>query len=312
MSSIIATKILEKKNNNAIAQLEEIPRFQLRNRHADKCLDDTGIKKIGQGYHLWDCADWNANQWFSTKIQSRSHIDGYVNIVGPTGLCISAKNIGGRLVQEKCGESDDLLWTSAYSKIYKYGILISKRDNKVRRFYNKNGTQMDISEQSSLRPENGRPILAVKNKHDHSWPSSTKKNILTKSEFWYIEKKAENCKLKFYDNDYWHSVHNRDYSCGIGKRANTCTRTINLEEKKNGDGDLIDDIWKIDNNSTNCTCIFTFTSPGSQTGFDRVMMDLYNRSVTSNVHFSLEPLKSKITKHIYANKVIFDCRRTKE
>merc|ERR1712032_1370751 len=36
---------------------------------------------------------------------------GWWNIIGPTGLCVSARNNNGRLVQQRCGGSADLSWT---------------------------------------------------------------------------------------------------------------------------------------------------------------------------------------------------------
>ena len=54
--------------------------------------------------------------------------EGFFNIVGKTGLCVSAKNPNGRLVQQKCGDSDDLLWqTEKYSN----GLIIKNKTGRV-------------------------------------------------------------------------------------------------------------------------------------------------------------------------------------
>jgi len=112
------------------------------------------------------------------------------------------------------------------------------------------------------------------------------------------KKKTENCKLKFYDDDWSHSVQNRDYSCGIGKREDTCTKIINLPH----DDDLEDDIYKVENISTNCTCEVTFDGWGGR--------NIFTAKKDSTEHFTLIPKKSEITKDYYVNKVTIKCRRT--
>merc|ERR1711943_65286 len=93
-----------------------------RNLQRNKCLDDTGRHAVGQKYHLWSCSNGNRNQWFRLQawrapaVQAYKYPAGWWNIVGPTGICVSARNDNGRLVQETCGGSSDLLWTAKIRK----------------------------------------------------------------------------------------------------------------------------------------------------------------------------------------------------
>merc|ERR1711957_956349 len=68
---------------------------------------------------------------------------GWFNIVGTTGLCVSAKNNKGRLVQQTCGDSDDLLWSTEPQGD---GIVIK----------NKTGRVIDNADQNTY---NGNQIL---------------------------------------------------------------------------------------------------------------------------------------------------------
>jgi hypothetical protein len=68
---------------------------------------------------------------------------GWFNIVGKTGLCVSARNNNGKLTQQTCGTGNDLLWTA---QNFKNGLIIK----------NKTGRVMDNAGQ---RPNNGNPTL---------------------------------------------------------------------------------------------------------------------------------------------------------
>ena len=67
-----------------------------------------------------------------------------MNIVGKTGLCVSARNPFGRLVQQPCGETKDLLWKEILWG--KNVILVSS-----------NGQVMD---NAGSKKHNGNPVYA--------------------------------------------------------------------------------------------------------------------------------------------------------
>jgi hypothetical protein len=43
-------------------------------------------------------------------VQPKPYPDGFFNIIGKTGFCVSANNINGKLTQQNCGSSDHLSW----------------------------------------------------------------------------------------------------------------------------------------------------------------------------------------------------------
>jgi hypothetical protein len=60
---------------------------------------------------------------------------GWFNIVGKTGLCVSARNNNGKLTQQTCGTGDDLLWTTERNK---NGLIIRNKTGRVMdNYYNK-------------------------------------------------------------------------------------------------------------------------------------------------------------------------------
>merc|ERR1711957_1052809 len=78
------------------------------------CLDDTGIHKKNLLYRTFACSNDNKNQWFlleTPKKTQRLYPEGYFNIIGKSGLCVSSRLNNGNLQQEKCGDLDTLLWT---------------------------------------------------------------------------------------------------------------------------------------------------------------------------------------------------------
>merc|ERR1712032_675188 len=151
--------ILGYRRNNTPAQIWAIEsvhhgnHVHFRNLQRNKCLDDTGRHAVGQKYHLWSCSNGNRNQWFrlaawkAPKPSVGSRIpSGWWNIVGPTGLCVSARNNNGRLVQQNCGGSADLLWTA-------------QRHGNDLIILNRTGRAMD---NSARRGNNGNPILGYR------------------------------------------------------------------------------------------------------------------------------------------------------
>merc|ERR1712032_1653695 len=100
----------------------------------------------------------NRNQWFRlaapratrpAKRPARLYPNGWWNIVGKTGLCVSARNNKGNLVQQACGNRSDLLWTA---QPLKNGLIIINRTGRI----------MDNRGQG---PRNGNPVIG--------WPRNT-------------------------------------------------------------------------------------------------------------------------------------------
>merc|ERR1711957_629503 len=87
--------------------------FRIINRKT-YCLDDTGKHKKNLLYRTFACSNENKNQWFlleTPKKTQRLYPEGYFNIIGKSGLCVSSRINNSNLQQEKCGELDTLLWT---------------------------------------------------------------------------------------------------------------------------------------------------------------------------------------------------------
>merc|ERR1711957_533921 len=78
------------------------------------CLDDYGKHVKNNKYRTFACSNENKNQWFllkSPKQKEKLYPEGYFNIIGKSGLCVSSREKNRNLQQEKCGELDTLLWT---------------------------------------------------------------------------------------------------------------------------------------------------------------------------------------------------------
>merc|ERR1711957_809436 len=148
-----SNQILGNTRNNSPAQIWAVEsvghgdHVHFRNLQRKKCIDDTGRHTVGSVYHLWDCNNENKNQWFKPAAPKKEVMNqtpkGWFNIVGTTGLCVSAKNNKERLVQQTCGDSDDLLWST---KPQGDGIVV----------INKTGRVIDNAEQNAY---NGNQIL---------------------------------------------------------------------------------------------------------------------------------------------------------
>ena len=142
-------KVLGYTNNSSAAQIWAIEsvnngnHVHFKNLGANKCFDNTGTVRVGQYYHIWDCSNSNQNQWFSFELPVGNGSNGYVNLVGPTGLCVSDRITNGNLTQQTCGGSNDLLWTFIP---YAGGSMLRSM----------NGRMMDNSGQGS---SNGNKVL---------------------------------------------------------------------------------------------------------------------------------------------------------
>merc|ERR1711957_96141 len=78
------------------------------------CLDDFGKHEINKNLRTFACSNENKNQWFlleTPKKTQKLYPEGYFNIIGKSGLCVSSRLKNSNLQQEKCGELDTLLWT---------------------------------------------------------------------------------------------------------------------------------------------------------------------------------------------------------
>merc|ERR1712032_30828 len=148
--------ILGYRRNNTPAQIWAIEsvhhgnHYHFRNLQRNKCVDDTGRHAVGQKYHLWSCSNGNKNQWFNLRVPKAAPLtkipNGWFNIVGITGICMSARNNNGRLVQDNCSNSNDLLWTTSRQGS---GLIVRS----------KNGRVMD---NAARRGNNGNPILGYR------------------------------------------------------------------------------------------------------------------------------------------------------
>merc|ERR1712032_169977 len=69
-----------------------------------------------------------------------------MGIVGPTGLCVSARNRNGRLVQQNCNQGSDMMWTA---QRHGSGYIVRSRNGRV-------------IDNSARRGNNGNPILGYR------------------------------------------------------------------------------------------------------------------------------------------------------
>ena len=95
----------------AIESLNNGNKIRIRNPQRNKCFDNSGTIRVGQFYHIWDCSNSNSNQWFEFTFPAGTGDNGFINIVTPTGLCVSDKTHKGGLVQEKCAHTNNMLWS---------------------------------------------------------------------------------------------------------------------------------------------------------------------------------------------------------
>jgi hypothetical protein len=116
-------------------------KVSIKNYQSNKCFDNTGNVKTGHNYHQWSCDNGNKNQHFEFRIPTANGDNGFVNIVTPTGLCVSDKNANAGLVQEKCSGSNNMLWSFVPSYggirvVSKNGRFLDNRSGS-----NKNGSE---------------------------------------------------------------------------------------------------------------------------------------------------------------------------
>merc|ERR1712004_702267 len=72
--------------------------------------------------------------------------NGWFNIVGKTGLCVSARNNNGRLVQERCSNNANVTWRADR---FRNGYMVRARNGRV----------MDNAGQGN---RNGNPVLGYR------------------------------------------------------------------------------------------------------------------------------------------------------
>ena len=106
--------------------------FQLRNPHANRCLDDTGDKGVGKFYHIWDCNKNNNQRFkFTTPGSSTQNLpQGWFQIVEESGFCLEQNGKEGRVLQQNCCNKDTMLWKAVEQNC---GVV----------FENKNGLILD-------------------------------------------------------------------------------------------------------------------------------------------------------------------------
>merc|ERR1712166_489985 len=105
------------------------------------CLDDYGKHAINLKYRTFACSNENKNQWFllqTPKETQKLYPEGYFNIIGKSGLCVSSREKNRNLQQEKCGELDTLLWTVEKNGDGLYLL------NKTKRAMDNNGKYVHI------------------------------------------------------------------------------------------------------------------------------------------------------------------------
>lgn len=117
-------------------------KFLLKNVQSQKCFDDTGLAANGRSYHIWNCSKTNKNQLF----ELREIPVNYGNLIGNTGFCVSSRNYNGRLVQQVCGTTSDLLWKKV--KIGNNYLFVAQ--NKL------------VLDNSGSKTNNGNPVLGYK------------------------------------------------------------------------------------------------------------------------------------------------------
>jgi len=126
--------------NNTPAQIWAIESVRhgnhvhFRNLQRNKCLDDTGVARVNRHYHIWSCSNGNRNQWFRLAVYrrparpTRLYPNGWFNIVGKTGLCVSARHNRGNLTQQRCGTGADLQWRVIR---YRNGLILQARNGRI-------------------------------------------------------------------------------------------------------------------------------------------------------------------------------------
>ena len=156
----------------------------------------------------------NVKQWFGFQYPNYKRLDGnfdgYMNIVGHRSKCLSSIYHNGKLTQEYCGDSDNLLWrTEKYESGW---IIVSKA-----------GSVMDA--------QNGNEIMGMKrtNGPHQIWAIT---DVQTKEER-KVQLKEEQanwpataCMINLHSQ--WHSssdVEAKMLFCGIakGKQSKTCS-----------------------------------------------------------------------------------------
>merc|ERR1711957_441797 len=71
------------------------------------CLDDYGKHVINNKYRTLACSNENKNQWFllkSPKQKEKLYPEGYFNIIGKSGLCVSSREKNRNLSHNKIVE----------------------------------------------------------------------------------------------------------------------------------------------------------------------------------------------------------------
>jgi hypothetical protein len=149
-------------SSNGNEQLFEVTKIGrkihlLKNVLSKKCFDNTGVVRIGNGYHQWDCNRKNRNQHFILKkikvIRRQRPPTGFVHIRGSAGLCVQTAT-KKRVTQGPCNGNDSL-WR--FVQLGKHYII-----------ENRNGQVLDVY---GFKENNGAHIYAWNrnNKNNQRW-----------------------------------------------------------------------------------------------------------------------------------------------
>lgn len=119
----------------------------IEDKEHKKCFGDTGDQKGEEMYyHLWECSEHNHHQIFefSKPVKNKwVYTPGWFNVIGSSGLCMSAKE-DKELLQQTCGNGEDMAWK------------IEERENNLV-FINKYGTVLD---NHGSKNNNGNKVIS--------------------------------------------------------------------------------------------------------------------------------------------------------
>merc|ERR1712160_37094 len=215
------------------------------------CLDDYGKHAINLKYRTFACSNENKNQWFLLQTPEQTqklYPEGYFNIIGKSGLCVSSREKNRNLQQEKCGELDTLLWTVEKNGDGLYLLNKTKRvmDNSgaTVRGYIKQKTTRQIWAIESVK--NGKYVHIRNFKQNKCLDNKGKSGINLLYRVWACDNKTEDQwflleapkKIQLYPNGYFNII-GKSGLCVSARDNNGNLRQANC-------GDQIDLQWKVE------------------------------------------------------------------
>ena len=86
-------------------------KYMIKNNFLDKCIDTYGKPKPYQTYQMFKCKEDEEGQYFKFIKPTTVHlIEEWIQIIGPTFLCLKNIGRGKELVQESCKDEPAFLW----------------------------------------------------------------------------------------------------------------------------------------------------------------------------------------------------------